>query len=114
MDDDIKALRDALQAGPTPDEWTADETDIYAIEDCQHHPVASADCNPSCRMLDEQEANAAYIAAANPARIARLLDRLEAAEGRYRWLRFRYGDRRSYASQGAARAILAAATKGAK
>ena len=71
MDDDIKALRDALAAGPTPGEW----------ED--------RSWNEDRRYSDQECADLAWTAAASPDRIARLLARLEEAEadaGRYRWL----------------------------
>lgn len=98
MDDDIKALRNALEAAPTPGEWRAfnhswSDTSILAPN--FDHAICCLDINHATEESQDTDeaqmaANASLIAAANPARIARLLDRLEAAEadaGRYRWLR---------------------------
>lgn len=48
----------------TPTPWSIESNDlvtIYADDDCDLHPIASTAGNPTCRMLDEQEANAAHI-----------------------------------------------------
>ena len=96
--DDIKALKEALEAGPTPGEWKLfDEppNDMWLAG----RSIGAADPKDARRVCDAysiisppepgsmHEANARYIAACSPARIARLLERLEAAErdaARYR------------------------------
>ena len=91
---DFKELREALDAGPTDgpwraDRWTSDEGGCYGWSFSAGGyllPLSDMETdNP-----DECDANARYIAAANPAVIRSLLDRLEAAERdaeRYRWLK---------------------------
>jgi hypothetical protein len=37
---------------------------IYAEDDCEHHAIADASCNHTCRLPHETEANARLIAAA--------------------------------------------------
>lgn len=96
MTDPIKQIRYALEVGPTPGPWTVLPGDgdmdhkakfasgasvlVMSNDDCDRHPVADASCNHTCRALWDQEANAAYIAACNPAAITELLARLDAAE----------------------------------
>src|SRR5689334_22242263 len=64
----------------TPGRWTVESGDgeldskarwptaakvlVFADDDCETHPIADASCNHSCRLEDEQEANARLIAAA--------------------------------------------------
>lgn len=91
---DFKELREALAVGPTDGpwkaaRWTSDEGGCYGWSFSAGGyllPLSDMETdNP-----DECDANARYIAAANPAVIRSLLDRLEAAERdaeRYRWLR---------------------------
>lgn len=77
--DDIKALKEALAAGPTPGKWEVDYLDRNGqrvvraehieICTCWHHCVRSIE--------KEMEANAVLIAAANPDRIQRLIDHIE-------------------------------------
>lgn len=89
---DLDAL-EKLADEATPGPWTTDSGDgplddnakfqsnaqvlIYSDEDCDIHPVADASCNHSCRTEDEQAANAAFIAAANPATIKALIAELK-------------------------------------
>ena len=78
MQSDIKALRQALAAGPTPGPWHA-----YV------HPLQPAELNGRVDVVGAHEdddvaenatrENALFIAAASPDRIARLLDALELA-----------------------------------
>lgn len=86
-DDDIAALKSALDAGPTPGPWKAmsskfdDDFGILA-EDAT---VVIAETFSDIRRegekaLREAGMNANYIAAANPATISRLIARMEAAE----------------------------------
>jgi hypothetical protein len=102
-EDDVRELRNALEAAPTPGPWfvqvgddgrhmcctaiSAANTRVrndgqWSAADCdalvaltlhQCYPFVSADC-------ERDEANSAYIAAASPDRIRRILDRLDAAE----------------------------------
>ena len=44
--------------------WVAQGNKVYAMSDCVHHPVASTECNHTCRDEFDQEANARLIAAA--------------------------------------------------
>lgn len=87
MDDDTKALRDALEAGPTPGEWTTEDANsnhvAVLVDRVFTYICEVAPSRFSMRKYSGQqdEADATYIAAANPARIARILARLEAAEG---------------------------------
>lgn len=37
---------------------------IYALQDCEYHPIADASCNHTCRMEWDTEANAKLICAA--------------------------------------------------
>ncbi len=99
-EDDVRELRKALEDGPTPGPWfvqfgddgrhmcctaiSAANTRVrndgqWSAADCdalvaltlhQCYPFVSADC-------ERDEANSAYIAAASPDRIRRILDRLE-------------------------------------
>jgi hypothetical protein len=97
MDDDIRALKEALAAGPTPGPWIDDRhekavypyTQVRAPNDRGARDVVMdvrlSDIGSFCCTVGKSEqewVNAAYIAAASPDRIARLLDRLEAAERR--------------------------------
>jgi hypothetical protein len=110
MTDDIKALRDALAAGPTPGPWRAEtyqdhdgppECDDYAVQATPSTTPRAwetlltmdwSDAPPRGNRFSRAEAAATrdYIAACSPDRIARLLDALEAATrdaARYWWLR---------------------------
>lgn len=92
MSDDITELRAALAAA-TPGPWEV--LDGTRVGVTLPSPVDGCGCDSHCVALTHGEprltpqANAAYIAACSPDRIARLLDRLEAAddgmgEGRHR------------------------------
>lgn len=74
MSDDIKALKEALEAGPTPGEWYEhhDKGRLYIenVDDVVCDMGLGVKSSPTSR----------YIAACYPARIARLLERLEKAE----------------------------------
>lgn len=86
---ELKRLAEAATPGP----WAARPGDgvldgrskfetkrhvlIYALDDCDTHPIADASCNHTCRMPDEQEANAAFIAAANPATFLSIIAQIE-------------------------------------
>lgn len=83
--DDIKAIRDALAAGPKPGAWAPGNTDplLFGVRHgCGTEPIgfvygpARAEASDYGRQC---LATAAYIAACHPERIARLLDALEAA-----------------------------------
>lgn len=103
MTDHITRLKEALEAGPTPGPWTADVPDGYWAREAgilapQWGCIAQIGIDKSSPHWDgPQRANAAFIAAANPAAIRELLaerqsllERLEQAEKdarRYRWLR---------------------------
>lgn len=101
MDDDIKALRNALEAAPTPGEWRAfnhswSDTSILAPN--FDHAICCLDINHATEESQDTDeaqmaANASLIAAANPARIARLLDRLEAAEADAKRWRYMIAER---------------------
>lgn len=103
QEDDVKAIRDALALGPTLGKWSVDgHFGEWGIS--SDHSVGGA-CKSgrqfvaACFRVSKKdtpkyaamfEATARYIAEANPARIARLLARLEQAERhatRYLWLR---------------------------
>lgn len=94
MDADLKILRDAVEAGPTgyrpgDSTWMAVNGRTVMLDSPRPVWARIATC--------DRDETSAYIAAANPARISRILDamdalraRLEAAEAdarRYRWLR---------------------------
>jgi len=94
--DDLAALKAAIDAGPTPGEWVPGDDDEYV------DPQGVSDiaiCSVMCMDLGGDKtyfrgpvtnANRRYIAAANPARIARLIAALEAARvdaERYRFVR---------------------------
>ena len=86
---ELKRLAEAATPGP----WVARPGDgaldgrsrfetkrhvlIYAEDDCDTHPIADASCNHTCRMPEEQEDNAAFIAAANPATVLDLIAQIE-------------------------------------
>lgn len=86
---ELKRLAEAATPGP----WVARPGDgaldgrskfetkrhvlIYAEDDCDTHPIADASCNHTCRMPEEQEDNAAFIAAANPATVLSLIAQIE-------------------------------------
>ncbi len=86
-DDDIKRLREAAQAA-TKGPWTLgarDETDNWQLIDARlggWHEFARVCVHLEDEDRDHPEgvANAAYIAAASPDVVTRLIDRLEAAE----------------------------------
>lgn len=95
QEDDVKQLRDALALGPLPGAWAVGpdfdndgtlERIVCALDGAAVVAVAM-DFGPNNPHL--RAANAAFIAAANPERIARLLARLEQAErdaGRLDWV----------------------------
>lgn len=95
---DFKELREALDAGPTDgpwkaDQWTSGEGGCYGWSFSAggyRLPLSDMETdNPY-----ECDANAAYIAAANPATIRSLLAELDAARRdaeRYRWFRAKAG-----------------------
>lgn len=105
MTDDIKAIRDALAAGPTPGPWEQKEPEEdkqylrirgrrlggrFKIANVAAPKIALLDSELQSREDAESAANAAYIAACHPERIARLLDALELAQKdaeRYRAMR---------------------------
>lgn len=77
--DDIKALRGALAAGPTPGEWQhkSDYGQVGSIE-CSSGVLAQVmQLVASPTDILRRNIDAAYIAAAFPDRIARLLDEVE-------------------------------------
>lgn len=76
-------------AGDSGDGTMADSSDGWLIADCN---VGLTSVNGELATMDVkiQRRNAAYIAAANPATLLTLLDRIEELEGdaeRYRWIR---------------------------
>lgn len=86
QEDDVKAIRDALALCPLPEDWAVGpdfdndgtlERIVCALGGSAVVAV-TMDFGPNNPHL--RAANAAFIAAANPARIARLLARLEQAE----------------------------------
>ena len=89
-DDDIKALREAIAAGPTDGPWiTAGPSfgdPLPRFTNGIIRDTDDGDCEEVCRFdvrtthCNETEINAAYIAAASPDRIARLLDALKAEQ----------------------------------
>jgi hypothetical protein len=86
-DDDIKALREAIAAGPTDGPWiTAGPSfgdPLPRFTNGIIRDTDDGDCEEVCRFdvrtthCNETEINAAYIAAASPDRIARLLAEVE-------------------------------------
>lgn len=84
--DDIKAIRDALAAGPTtpgPWRWTSRNFQCVLVG-AEDREIIEANG------VDGTDADDALIAACHPERIARLLDALAMAQKdaeRYRWLR---------------------------
>lgn len=80
MEDDVKAIRDALSANPTPGPWGLGNADGFAA-------IVRNEAGDIITPTGPRTADATYIAACHPARIARLLAhidaqalRLEAAE----------------------------------
>lgn len=89
MNEDVKALEEALQAGPTPGEW---------VRSCRRYPIADTGDYDSFEQVtahagleqsvileihgedDRDEPNAKFIAAAHPDRIRRLLDYIRKLE----------------------------------
>lgn len=105
---DIQAIRDALAAGPTPGPWEwmdncslwgAETGAVHAGKTCEEVGHSPTECGPAilgiaCEALcndgedwQPNEANAAYIAACHPERIARLLAALEDAQSQAKVLR---------------------------
>lgn len=91
MTDDIKAIRDALQAGPTPGPWHAvnraaywheEEGDVRTtdLEDVVGAEFVAPIGNVETTRGQVWLRDAQYIAACHPDRIARLLDALELAQ----------------------------------
>lgn len=95
--DDLAALKAAIDAGPTPGEWAACGpsfgdpfprwlSEVIAPDDEEGGQTVAHSTEGAA---EDGSADMAYIAAANPARIARLIAALEAARvdaERYRWL----------------------------
>lgn len=89
-DGDIKAIEDALAAGPTPGEWefgsyAGREIRVGPKGDAKHRALAIMTGRADVPWNHNEESrqafnDAAYIAACNPAAIAELLARLRAAE----------------------------------
>ena len=48
----------------TPGPWVVKGDKVYALDDCEHHPVADCTTNHTCRDEWDVEANAQLIAAA--------------------------------------------------
>lgn len=74
---DVAAVRAALAQGPTPGPWNINQGRALRVASADDVSIASAGTSGLIR--DQWEANATYIAACHPERIARLLDALEAA-----------------------------------
>lgn len=91
LTEDIRALREALEAGPTPGPWVVDESNpnMVARDGDEYEyvlEVAPDNFADTSHDYEHEQRDAAYIAAANPARIARILDAAEAAiEDAERW-----------------------------
>ena len=76
MHDDIKLLRQALAAGPTPGPWQhLGNGDLHAGTEADRTAVDLA--SVYLRTTGEHDASADYIAAASPDRVQRLLDEIE-------------------------------------
>ena len=73
QEDDVKAIRDALALGSTPGPWRIGNSDGFAA-------IVRNDAGDIITPTGPRAADASHIAACNPARIARLLARLEQAE----------------------------------
>jgi hypothetical protein len=73
IQDDLTAIREALDAGPTPGPWSR-SLDLLGIRGDAAQPVCRA-----AHILD-----AAYIAACSPDRIARLVEHVERLEAALR------------------------------
>ena len=90
MNDDIKAIRDALAAGPTPGPWVH-AVDFGQLGSVEANGTPVAQSQQRFPLDNEQrQINAAFIAACNPQAIAALLKAIEVAQkdaARYLWLR---------------------------
>ncbi|MCM5682941.1 ead/Ea22-like family protein [Schlegelella sp. S2-27] len=83
MNQDVKALEEALAKGPTPGEWhTGGENGKAAriIYDERGWAIADAKLYHGNRESGEDLANAEFMAVANPDRISRLLDYIRKLE----------------------------------
>lgn len=85
--DDVRVLREALQAGPSPGEWTLGETyqdegDLpeTVIRGMNGRAAVAVTLDFGSNNPLMREANALHIIAAQPARIARVLSALEQAQ----------------------------------
>ncbi len=80
LDQDLSAIKAALEAGPTKGEWRSDGLPVPTIGTERYAIVESVTADPT--WADEQErADAAWIAAAHPDRISRLVAELERLRG---------------------------------
>jgi hypothetical protein len=80
----IEAIKEALKAEPTDGPWTVEVGDSPSVA------IANDVMLLAKTLGDNDDANAAFIAACNPTAIRALIERLEAAEkdaARYAWLR---------------------------
>jgi uncharacterized protein YerC len=80
----IEAIKEALKAGPTEGPWTVEVGESPSVA------IANEVMLLAKTLGDNDDANALFIAACNPAAIRELIERLEAAEKdaeRYRQLR---------------------------
>ena len=92
IQDDLAAIKAALEAGPTFAEWEVldDSRHIYSktlVDDGEDSWLPLIAVTDDDETLIDFEANARYIAACNPVAIRTLLDRLKAAEAEVERLR---------------------------
>lgn len=81
LSEHIKALREALEAGPTPGPWKADDCSVeLACTQSEYRTMnlglTTVGERDEIELAARSNADAAYIAAANPAVITALLDKL--------------------------------------
>lgn len=84
----ITRIREALEAGPTPGPWRAEDTTYQDDDGYPETPIVSPMWSAFVAVAidfgqnnpKERDINAAYIAAANPEALRELLARLDAAE----------------------------------
>jgi len=81
MNTDIQKLKAAALAA-TPGPWEAIGDEVFPVDECEAcHPIRGYDWdNSSCRLPEEREKDAQFIALANPAAILDLIAAVESAQ----------------------------------
>lgn len=86
IEEDVKALREALAAGPTSGGWKFKFPSTVMVGSRRLCQATAAESLPIGADVARAQVNAAYIAACTPDRISRILAELEGARKEQGWL----------------------------